>query len=85
MDSLSCLQFVFLMEERSMRVTSCCDAAIVVEVRSDLPHCTDDEYDLQVPFHVCAQCGALIIDYLYLQGGEDRNAAAKGTRLHAEN
>ncbi|WDL98637.1 hypothetical protein [Alicyclobacillus sp. ALC3] len=68
-----------------MRVSSCCEAPIVVEVRSDLPNCTDDEYDLQVPFHVCSKCGAVIIDYLYPQGGEDGNAAAKGTRLHTAN
>jgi hypothetical protein len=43
-----------------MEVSSCCGAPIVVERWSDLPHVTDDEYDLKVPVWVCSLCGQLV-------------------------
>ncbi|MCF8566795.1 hypothetical protein LLE49_18910 [Alicyclobacillus tolerans] len=60
-----------------MELSRCCGAPIVVEVRSDLPNFTDDDYDLKVPFRVCSKCGAVLIESK-VEGGEGKNATAKG-------
>lgn len=45
-----------------MEISSCCGAPVIVEYQSDVPHCSDDEYDLKVPVWLCSLCGAVITE-----------------------
>ncbi len=65
-----------------MEVSSCCGAPLMVEIQSDLPNFTDDDYDLKVPIIVCSICGAVIekLD----DWGRWKNGIAKGSRQEPE-
>lgn len=66
----------------SVKLSRCCGAPIIVEVRSDLPNFTDDEYDLQIPFRICSRCGAIIINDSF-QGREDVHADGEDNQLQS--
>lgn len=63
-----------------MELSRCCGAPVVVEIRPDLPNCTDDDYELLVPFQICSKCKAVIIEDRY-KGGKVTDAGPKGIVL----
>jgi hypothetical protein len=63
-----------------MELSRCCNKPIVVELRSDPSNFSDDDYDLKIPFRVCSECGAILIQNRY-QGGEIKHAASSGNEL----
>ncbi|WP_169819166.1 hypothetical protein [Anaerobacillus arseniciselenatis] len=40
--------------------SNCCQASVKSELREELYHGNDDEYELKIPFLLCSNCGELV-------------------------
>lgn len=44
-------------------ISSCCSAKLKRELRAELFHGNDDQYELEIPFFICLNCGEQVSPY----------------------